>query len=235
MKGPHVQSLVYSMVARGEVVLAEYSAFPTASASFSALAAACLPNLRAASSSTDVTRNKMISYTCESHIFHFVLQDHLTYLVVSDDLEAGEIALAFLHRVTGDFYKRYGNATNNSDLFKAHSLDKDFGPRLKEHMQYCLDNYQSLIKRPSIREQVLQVKGIVAENIEKVVDSRENIELKVDNNEILRAHVENFHRQGRQLKQKIWRRQVKLRLLVFLVSVILILSIWVIICKGFKC
>lgn len=227
----NMQSLVYSMVARGEVVLAEYSAFPTASASFASLAASCLPNLRrsssssASSSSATNTNNEVISYTC-----HFLIHDHFTYLVVSDNSEGREIALDFLHRIKEDFYKRYGDATINNEMFKVHSLNDDFGPRLKEHMQYCIDNFQNLKKLPSIKDQILEVTEIVAENVEK-----ECLELKVDNNEILQTHAENFHRQGKQLKKEMWIRQVKFRLLVFIISTILSLSIWLSICKGIRC
>lgn len=41
-------------------------------------------------------------------------------------------------------------------------------PKLKEHMQYCVDHPEEMNKISKIKSQVAEVKGIMMDNIEKV-------------------------------------------------------------------
>lgn len=58
------QALIYSFVARGTVVLAEYTAF---SGNFSTIAVQCLQKLPA-------TNNKF-TYTCDRHTFNYLVDE----------------------------------------------------------------------------------------------------------------------------------------------------------------
>lgn len=62
--GSNSQSLIYSFVARGNIVLAEYSSF---SGNFSQLAVQCLQKL-------PPTNNKF-TYTCDRHTFNYLVED----------------------------------------------------------------------------------------------------------------------------------------------------------------
>ena len=41
-------------------------------------------------------------------------------------------------------------------------------PKLKDHMQYCIDHPEEMDKMAKVKAQVSEVKGIMMENIEKV-------------------------------------------------------------------
>lgn len=41
-------------------------------------------------------------------------------------------------------------------------------PKLKEHMQYCVDHPEEISKLANVKAQVSEVKGVMMENIEKV-------------------------------------------------------------------
>ena len=41
-------------------------------------------------------------------------------------------------------------------------------PKLKEHMQYCVDHPEEVSKLAKVKAQVSEVKGVMMENIEKV-------------------------------------------------------------------
>ena len=41
-------------------------------------------------------------------------------------------------------------------------------PKLKEHMQYCVDHPEEISKLAKVKAQVSEVKGVMMENIEKV-------------------------------------------------------------------
>jgi vesicle-associated membrane protein 72 len=107
------------------------------------------------------------------------------YLVVADEEFGRQIPFAFLDRVKEDFKRRY--LSGNGAVTPA--VGKEFGPQLKEHMQYCVEHPEEMNKISKIKSQVAEVKGIMMDNIEKVLDRGEKIELLVDKTENLRSQV----------------------------------------------
>jgi len=216
------QSLIYSFVARGTVVLSDYSNF---TGNFSTIAAQCLQKLP--------PNNNKFTYTCDQHTFNYLVEDGFTYMVVADETIGRQTPFAFLERVKEDFKRRFGGG--KADTAVAHSLDREFGPKLKDHMQYCIDHPDEMNKIAKVKAQVSEVKGIMMENIEKVLDRGEKIELLVDKTENLRFQADNFQKQGKQLRRKMWLANMKVKLVVLSIVIILILIIWLSICHGFKC
>ncbi|KAB1222130.1 hypothetical protein CJ030_MR2G002692 [Morella rubra] len=94
--------------------------------------------------------------------------------------------MAFLERIKDDFLSRYGGG--KASTAPANGLNKEFGPKLKEHMKYCVDHPEEISKLAKVKAQVSEVKGVMMENIEKVLDRGEKIELLVDK-------TENLHQQ----------------------------------------
>ncbi|KAH9540504.1 hypothetical protein CY35_14G008500 [Sphagnum magellanicum] len=220
MGGP---SLIYSFVAKGTIVLAEYTTY---SGNFSTIAIQCLHKLP--------TNNNKFTYSCDHHTFNYLVEDGITYLVVADDEFGRQIPFAFLERIKDDFKRRYqGGKTENLDT--VHALNKEFGPKLKEHMQFCVEHPEEMNKISKIKSQVAEVKGIMMDNIEKVLDRGEKIELLVDKSENLRFQADNFQRHGRSLRRKMWLQNFKVKLIVLAVIVVVIIVIYLSICHGFVC
>lgn len=44
-------------------------------------------------------------------------------------------------------------------------------PRLKEHMQYCIEHPEEISKLSKLKAQITEVKGVMMDNIEKVKDN----------------------------------------------------------------
>ncbi|MBA0715354.1 hypothetical protein Golax_014257 [Gossypium laxum] len=170
------QSLIYAFVARGTVVLADYTEF---SGNFTSIASQCLQKLPAS--------NNKFTYNCDGHTFNYLVDNGFTYCVVAVESAGRQVPIAFLERIKEDFTKRYGGG--KAAAAPANSLSKEFGPKLKEHMQYCIDHPEEVSKIAKVKAQVSEVKGVMMENIEKVLDRGEKIELLVDKSENLRSQV----------------------------------------------
>ncbi|KAI3907570.1 hypothetical protein MKW98_016214 [Papaver atlanticum] len=152
------RGLIYSFVVKGIVFLAEHTSF---SGNFSTIAH---------------------TYSCDGHTFNFLNDNGLVFLVVADEETGRSIPLVFLERVKDDFKQRYaaiiGNGgphplADDEDLFEdplsiAYNLDRGFGPRLKEHMQYCMSHPEEISKLSKLKAQMFEVKGITMDNIEKL-------------------------------------------------------------------
>ncbi|KAI3864984.1 hypothetical protein MKW92_008025 [Papaver armeniacum] len=234
------RGLIYSFVAKGTVVLAEHTSF---SGNFSTIAVQCLQKLP--------TNSNKHTYSCDGHTFNFLNDNGLVFLVVADEATGRSIPFVFLERVKDDFKQRYAAIIGNGgphpladdddeDLFEdplsiAYNLDREFGPTLKEHMQYCMNHPEEISKLSKLKAQMSEVKGIMMDNIEKVLDRGEKIELLVDKTENLQFQADSFQRQGRQLRRKMWLQNFQMKLMVGGGIIALIIILWLMVCRGFKC
>ncbi|KAM7463067.1 hypothetical protein LguiA_031188 [Lonicera macranthoides] len=170
------ESFIYSFVARGTMILAEFTEF---TGNFPAIATQCLQKLPS-------TNNKF-TYNCDHHSFNFLVEDGYAYCVVAKDSVGKQISIAFLERMKVDFRKRYGGG--KADTAVAKSLNKEFGPIMKEHMQYIIDHADEIEKLLKVKAQVSEVKSIMLENIDKAIDRGENLTVLSDKAETLRDSV----------------------------------------------
>ncbi|PWA53498.1 synaptobrevin, Longin-like domain protein [Artemisia annua] len=216
------QSLIYSFVSRGTVILSEFTEF---SGNFTNIAIQCLQKLPA-------TNNKF-TYSCDGHTFNYLVEDGFTYCVVAIEAVGRQIPMAFLERIKDEFTKKYAGGKAATAL--ANSLSKEFGPKQKEQMQYCVDHPEEFNKLSKVKAQVAEVKGVMMENIEKVLDRGEKIELLVDKTESLHSQAQGFRTQGTQLRRKMWLKNMKVKMIVFGIIIALILLIFFSACHGVKC
>ncbi|GJX08311.1 vesicle-associated membrane protein 727 [Tanacetum coccineum] len=164
------KGLIYSFVAKGTVVLAEHTAY---SGNVSTVAVQCLQKLPSGS--------PKYTYACDGYTFNFLLDTGFVFLVVADESAGRSVPFVFLERVKDDFKKRYGASIgsdhpladdSDDDLFEdrfsiAYNLDREFGPKIKEHMDYCLNHPDEMSKLSKLKAQITEVKGIMMDNIEK--------------------------------------------------------------------
>ncbi|CAM8890447.1 unnamed protein product [Rhodiola kirilowii] len=216
------QTLIYSCVARGTVILAEYTAF---TGNFTSIAAQCLQKLPA--------NNNKFTYNCDGHTFNYLVENGFTYCIVAVESAGRQIPMAFLERVKDDFSKRYGGGKAATAVAK--SLNREFGPKLKEHMLYCTDHPEEISKLAKVKAQVSEVKGVMMENIEKVLERGEKIEVLVDKTDNLRSQAQDFRQQGTKFRRKMWIQNMKIKLIVFGIFLSLILIIFLSVCRGFSC
>ncbi|XP_057812139.1 vesicle-associated membrane protein 721-like [Salvia miltiorrhiza] len=218
------KTLIYALVARGTppVVLAEYTEF---SGNFNSIAYQCLQKLPAS--------NNKFTYNCDNHTFNYLVHDGFTYCVVAEESAGRQVPMAFLERIKDDFVAKYGGG--KAATAPANGLNKEFGPKLKEQMQYCIEHPEEISKFAKVKAQVSEVKGVMMENIEKVLDRGEKIELLVDKTENLHHQAQDFRTTGTQIRRKMWLQNMKIKLIVLAIIVALILIIVLSVCKGFKC
>ncbi|KAI7742837.1 hypothetical protein M8C21_010650 [Ambrosia artemisiifolia] len=215
-------SLIYSLVARGTVVLAEYTEF---SGNFATLAVQCLQKLPS-------TTNRF-TYNCDGHTFNYLVENGYAYCVVAVESAGRELPIVFLERIKDDFIKRYG--AGKAKTAGAKGLNKEFGPKLKEHMRYCVSHPEEISKIAKVKAQVSEVKGVMMENIEKVLERGEKIDLLVDKTDNLRNQAQDFKKQGTKIKKKMWVENMKVKLIVFAIVAALALVVILSVCPGFKC
>lgn len=214
--------MIYAFVARGSDILADYTNF---NGNFDSIAFQCLQKLPAS--------NSKFTYNCDGHTFNYLVDKGFTYCVVAEESAGRQVPIACLERIKDDFVLKYGG--EKASAAPSNSLKKEFGPRLRDHMQYCVDHPEELSKLTKVKAQVSEVKGVMMENIEKVLDRGEKIELLVDKTENLRDQAQDFRSTGTQLRRKMWLQNMKVKLIVLGIIIALILIIVLSVCHGFNC
>ncbi|KAE9594810.1 hypothetical protein Lal_00013198 [Lupinus albus] len=220
--GQNQKPLIYAFVSRGTTILSDYTEF---TGNFNSIAFQCLQKLPPS--------NNKFTYNCDDHTFNYLVHNGYTYCVVADESIGRQVPIAFLERVKDDFMSKYGGG--KAATAPADSLSKEFGPKLKEHMKYCADHPEDISKLAKVKAQVSEVKGVMMENIEKVLDRGEKIELLVDKSENLHHQAQDFRTSGTNIRRKMWLQNMKIKLIVLGILIALILIIILSVCRGFNC
>ncbi|XP_061367168.1 vesicle-associated membrane protein 722-like [Gastrolobium bilobum] len=216
------QSLIYSFVARGTVILAEHTDF---AGNFVDIALQCLQRLPAS--------NTKFTYNTDGHTFNYLAHDGFTYCVVVVESVGRHIAMAFLERIKEDFTNRYGGG--KAATAAAKSLNKEFGPKLKEHMQYCVDHPEEVSQLAKVKAQVSEVQEVMRANIDQVLNRQVKIDVLVDQTENLRIQADDFRGQGNQIRRKMWFQNMKIKLIILAIIIVFILIVVLSACHGFNC
>jgi len=245
-------SLIYALIARSTTVLVEYSAY---SGNFSTVAIQCLPRAPAPATAGADART---TFTADAHAFHMQVSDGFTFLVVAETTAGRQVPFACLDRIKEDFLRKHGAEARTAI---AHSMDGTYASALKGHrksstsyqshgapkknfslttkhtkiknaVEFCMQHPEELSKVSKVKAEVTQVKNIMLDNIERVLDRGEKIELLVDKTENLRSQADTFHRTGRQLRTRMWWQNLKMKLLVGSIVLGVILVIFLVSCYS---
>jgi len=91
-------------------------------------------------------------------------------------------------------------------------------------------------KVASVQKKVNDVKGVMMENIERVLERGEKIELLVDKTDALHNQAEQFQRKGKQLRRAMCWQNWKWKILTISIIIVLIIVIFLIACfSGGNC
>ncbi|XP_019174966.1 PREDICTED: vesicle-associated membrane protein 724-like [Ipomoea nil] len=216
------ESFLYSFVARGTVVLAEsHTELP---GNFRQIA---LQRLQELPSSAD-----RFTYNYHRHTFTFLIEDGYTYCAVVNESVGTQLSIAFLENVKTDFNKIYGGGGKAADTA---ALNKEFGPIMKEQMQYIITHADEIEKLQKLRAQVSQVKTVMHDNIIKTLERERNITNLADKADELHDSAQTYKGITNQIHRKMWWQNMKMKLVVIGIMVILAFVIWLSICRGFNC
>eukprot|EP00963_Diacronema_lutheri_P000272 scaffold17_cov354-Pavlova_lutheri.AAC.44 len=111
------------------------------------------------------------------------------------------VPFVFLEDVRQTFVAKYGPQALHA---AAYALNEEFSRVLSQKMNYYNTNPQAdTIGR--VRKEISEVKNIMVENIELVLERGEKIDLLVDKTDSLQDETFRFRRQARRIKQEIAR------------------------------
>ncbi|KAL8260006.1 hypothetical protein R6Q59_027959 [Mikania micrantha] len=151
------KSLIYSVVTRGMVVIAEYTELKKK--------LTCDESHRPQKSHV---HDKIYTHSCNGHTFNFLMDKGFVFYVVAVESVGRQVPITFLERIKDDFNKKYSECEALTAAPK--SLSKSFGPKMKEQMQYCVSHREEIDKIANVKAQADEVKEVTVEINDKEND-----------------------------------------------------------------
>lgn len=191
-------TILYGLVSRQKTVLAEYTT-TSATGNFPTVTRVLLSKIP--------TVDGRMTYVYDQHVFHYIVEAGICYLCMSDELNKHRIPYAFLQDVKESFIKKFGHAAAMKAI--AFSMNENFSKIIKERMDYYNSDNPSIDSIGNVQNQLEEVKDVMVQNIEKVLERGEKIELLVDKTDRLNQQAFRFESTSRNLRRTLWWKQIR--------------------------
>lgn len=208
----------YAMVARASVVLAEHSSTTSNANSIARQILEKLPNVA----------DSHLSFSQGRFIFHVTKADGLTFLCMADDSFGRRIPFAFLEDIRSRFMKAYGRTSQTA---LAYAMNDEFSRVLSQQIDYfSKDPNADNINR--MKGEINQVRHVMIENIDKVLERGERLEVLVDKTSAIQNKAFRFRKQTREYRSAMWWRNMKLVSFLIVLVLVIIYVVLAVICGG---
>ncbi|KAG0003264.1 Vesicle-associated membrane protein [Modicella reniformis] len=191
-------SIIYALIARGTVILSEYT---NSTGNFTTVTEAILEKIP--------PNNSKLTYVYDRYLFHYICEDGLTYMCMADDSFGRRIPFAFLQDMKERFLQQYGQERALNSLVP-YAMN-DFSKTIAKQMEYYSNN-PNVDKIKQVQGEIEHVKDVMVHNIERVLERGERIELLVDKTDNLNQQAYAFKKRSTALKRAMWWKNMKLTL-----------------------
>ncbi|XP_021923534.1 vesicle-associated membrane protein 7 isoform X2 [Zootermopsis nevadensis] len=191
--------ILYSVITRGTVVLTKH--------------ASCAGNF------TEVTQqiiakipseNAKLTYSHGSYLFHYICENRIIYMCITDDEFERSRAFLFLNEIKQRFQTAYGS---RADTALAYAMHTEFSQVLANEMKHYSES-QEIDTISRVHGELDELKNIMVKNIDNVAMRGERLELLVNKTENLSASSVTFRKTSRNLARSMFWKNVKLYVII---------------------
>lgn len=169
-----------------------------------------------------------VSYSQDRFIFHVKRTDGLTVLCMADENAGRRIPFAFLEDIHQRFVRTYGRAVLSA---QAYAMNDEFSRVMSQQMEYySSDPNADRINR--LKGEMSQVRNVMIENIDKVLERGDRLELLVDKTENLQGNTFRFRKQTRRFRSTVWWKNVKLTVMLIVLLLVIVYIVMAFVCHG---
>ncbi|KZV17367.1 hypothetical protein F511_23050 [Dorcoceras hygrometricum] len=208
-------AILYGLVARGTTVLAEFSAV---TGNVGAVVRRILEKL-----SESESAESRLCFSQDRYIFHILVSDGITYLCMANDTFGRRIPFSYLEDIRMRFIKNYGRVAGYAS---AYAMNDEFSRVLHQQMEFFSSNPSADTLNRVQGEVEIQIRTIMVDNIDKILERGDRIELLVDKTATMQDSSFHFRKQSKQLRRSLWTKNAKL--LAMLTCLILLLLYFII-------
>jgi len=180
------------------------------------------------------TANGKYSYVWEQYMFHVIAEDGLVYLCLSDKEAKRRITFGFLGEAKNQFQQNYGSMIASAN---AYQMSDSFAPKLQELMQRF--NNPANDKLSHAKERVDDVKGVMIDNIAKILERGEQLDILVEQSEALTNDAADFKYESEDLRKRMCQQHARLIICLVIVGAvilaIIVIAVIVAMCNHGMC
>ncbi|KAJ6958422.1 hypothetical protein NC653_040157 [Populus alba x Populus x berolinensis] len=191
--------ILYGMVARGLVVLAEFSSIAQTNAN--TVARQILDKIPRGNEDSNS------SYSHDRYIFHVKRTDDLTVLCMADDSTGRRIPFEFLEDIHQRFVKTYGRAIHTSAPY---AMNEEFSRIMSQQMDH-FSNDPNADRLNRLQGEMSHVRSVMIDNIDRVLQRGDRLALLVEKTSTLQGNTIRFRRQTQRFRNTQWWRNFKLK------------------------
>ncbi|KAG6605974.1 Vesicle-associated membrane protein 714, partial [Cucurbita argyrosperma subsp. sororia] len=201
-------AILYAVVARGTVILAEFSAVAGNTGAVARRILEKLPD----------EADSRLCFSQERYIFHILRSDGLTFLCMANDTFGRRIPFSYLEDVHMRFMKNYGRVAHYAP---AYAMNDEFSRVLHQQMEFFSSN-PSADTLNRVRGEVNEIRTVMVDNIEKILERGDRIELLVDKTATMQDGAFHFKKQSKRLHRALWMKNAKLLALMTCLIIVLL-------------
>ncbi|KFO19104.1 Vesicle-associated membrane protein 7 [Fukomys damarensis] len=205
-KRPRIEAMaiLFAVVARGTTILAKHA---WCGGNFLEVTEQILAKIP--------SENNKLTYSHGNYLFHYICQDRIVYLCITDDDFERSRAFNFLNEVKKRFQTTYGSRAQTA---LPYAMNSEFSSVLAAQLKHHSEN-KGLDKVMETQAQVDELKGIMVRNIDLVAQRGERLELLIDKTENLVDSSVTFKTTSRNLARAMCMKNIKLTIIIIIVSI----------------
>ncbi|KAK6173015.1 hypothetical protein SNE40_016555 [Patella caerulea] len=209
--------ILFAVVARGATVLAKYA---SCAGNFTQVTEQILAKIP--------TVDSKLTYSHGNYLFHYISEDKIIYLCITDDDFERSIAFAFLNDIKRRFQGQYGVRAQTA---LPYAMNSEFSRVIASQMRTNTED-RSPDQLGQVQNQVDELKGIMVRNIDQIADRGERLELLVDKTDDLSANAVSFKKTSRALARSLWWKNIKITIIIVIVVIVILYFIISAACDG---
>ncbi|XP_073216650.1 vesicle-associated membrane protein 7 isoform X5 [Lepidochelys kempii] len=163
-------AILFAVVARGTTILAKHA---WCGGNFLEVTEQILARIP--------SENNKLTYSHGNYLFHYICQDRIIYLCITDDNFERSRAFSFLNEIKKRFQTTYGSRAQTA---LPYAMNSEFSSILAAQLKHHSEN-KGTDQMVETQAQVDELKGIMVRNIDLVAQRGEKLELLIDKTENL--------------------------------------------------
>merc|ERR1712224_858764 len=222
--GDNNMAIIYALVSRQQTVLAENTG-TKATGNFATVTRVLLEKIP--------QQDEKMTLIHDDYVFHYIVENGICYMCMSDEKNKHRIPFAFLEDIKSRFLAQFGLEAAQQAI--AFAMNEDFKAIVAERMEYFNSDEAdcSIDNIGTVKSQIDEVKDVMVQNIERVLERGEKIELLVDRTDQLNQQAFRFESSSRSLRRHLYWRQMRCRAIIALVVLVVLYFSSVSVC-GFN-
>ncbi|XP_047989020.1 vesicle-associated membrane protein 7 [Leguminivora glycinivorella] len=209
--------ILFSVVARGTVVLAKF--------------ASCAGNF------TEVTEQILskipphddkLTYSHGNYLFHYIAENKLVYFCITDDKFQRSRAFLFLNEIKRRFTAAFAETAQTAIPY---AMNGEFARVLAAEMKHYTES-GDLNTISTIYGELDELKNIMVKNIDNMATRGEKLELLINKADNLATNSVSFNGTARTLQRSLFWKNIKMYVIMALVAALAVYFIGAMACGG---